>query len=122
MYYLPLLFFNHEFQDSVCNDCHDWTILCLYISDIAFSTVKNVNYSCIIHSINKLEAINLLTNSMLELLGIDKKYCLNFSLLKTVSFNFFVLYKIVDSEYSIDIYTSVKVSIGTVMKNPEMLK
>ena len=28
----------------------------------------------------------------------------------------------VDSEYSMDIYKSVKVGIGTVMKNPEMLQ
>ena len=28
----------------------------------------------------------------------------------------------VDSEYSMDIYKSVKLSIGTVMTNPEMLK
>ena len=37
----------------------------------------------------------------------------------------FGIYKIVDREYSMDItdiYESVKVSIGTVMKNPEILK
>ena len=28
----------------------------------------------------------------------------------------------VDSEYSMDIYKSVKISIGTEMKNPEKLK
>ena len=28
----------------------------------------------------------------------------------------------VDSEYSMDIYKSVNINIGTVMKNPEMLK
>ena len=28
----------------------------------------------------------------------------------------------VDSEYRMDIYKSVKISIGTVMKNPQMLK
>ena len=28
----------------------------------------------------------------------------------------------VDCEYSMDIYKSAKISIGTVMKNPEMLK
>ena len=28
----------------------------------------------------------------------------------------------VDSEYSMDIYTFAKISIGTVMRNPEMLK
>ena len=28
----------------------------------------------------------------------------------------------VDSEYSMNIYKSVKINIGTVMKNPEILK
>ena len=38
--------FNHgfKFQDSVCNGCHNLTILCLNISDIAIITVKNVDY------------------------------------------------------------------------------
>ena len=61
-------FFNpeFEFQDSVCNCCHDLTILCLNISNIAIITVKNVDYCCIIHDINKSTAINLLENSVPE--------------------------------------------------------
>ena len=55
-------FFNHgvKFQDSVCNGCHDLTMLSVNISDIAIITVKNVDYRCIIHNIGKSEAINLL--------------------------------------------------------------
>ena len=36
-------FFNYgfKFQDSVCNGCHDLTILCPNISDITSITVKN---------------------------------------------------------------------------------
>ena len=39
-------FFNHEFefQDSVCNGCHDLTMLVVNISDTAIMTVKNVDY------------------------------------------------------------------------------
>ena len=61
-------FFNHgfKFQDSVRNGCHDLTMLRVNISDIAIITVKNVDYCCIIHSISKSEAINLLENSVLE--------------------------------------------------------
>ena len=61
-------FFNHgfNFQDCVCNGCHDLTMLSVNISDIAIITVKNVNYRCIIHNISKSEAINLLENSVLE--------------------------------------------------------
>ena len=64
MYNLPLLVFNHgiEFPDSICNDCHDLTILCLDISDIAIITVKGVDYHCIIHEINESEAIHFLEN------------------------------------------------------------
>ena len=60
--------FNHgfEFQDSVCNSCHDLTILCLNIIDITIITVTNVDYRCIIHNISKSEAIDLLENSFLE--------------------------------------------------------
>ena len=39
-------FFNHgfKFQDSLCNVCHDLTMLYVNISDIASITDKNVNY------------------------------------------------------------------------------
>ena len=59
-------FFNHEFQDYVCNGCHDLLMFCLNVSDITIITVKNVHYSCIIHNISKSEAINLLKNFVLE--------------------------------------------------------
>ena len=61
-------FFNHgfKFQDSVCNGCHDLTMLSVNKSDIPIITVKNVYYCCIIDNISKSEAINLLKNSALE--------------------------------------------------------
>ena len=61
-------FFNHgfKFEDSVCNDCHDLTILCLNIGDTATISVKNVDYRFIIQNISKSEAINLLENAVLE--------------------------------------------------------
>ena len=62
------LFFNHglKFQDSVCNVCHDLTMLSVNISDIAIITIKNVDYYCIIFNIIKSKAINLLGKSVLE--------------------------------------------------------
>ena len=47
-------FFNHrfKFQDHVCNDCHDLTMLCLNISDIVIITVKNVDYCCVMYNIS----------------------------------------------------------------------
>ena len=43
-------FSNHEFkfQDSVCNGCHDLTMLRLNISDIAIITVKNVDQKIVV--------------------------------------------------------------------------
>ena len=48
-------FFNHglEFQDSVCNGCHDLMMLHLNISDIVIITVKGFDYRCIIHVNNE---------------------------------------------------------------------
>ena len=61
-------FFNYgfNFQDSVCNGCHDLTMLCFNISNIIIIIVKNVDYRCIIHNITRSEAMNLLKNSLLE--------------------------------------------------------
>ena len=44
-------FFNHgfKFQDSVCNGCHQLTMLSVNISDIAFITGKNIDYNYITH-------------------------------------------------------------------------
>ena len=66
--YLDDKLFNNgfQFQDSVCNGCHDMTALSVNISDIAIITVKDVDCCCIIHNISKSEAINLLENYVLE--------------------------------------------------------
>ena len=60
--------FNHgfKFQSSICNGCHDLTMLCLDIKNIAIITVKGVDYRRIIHDISKSEAIHLLEHSVLE--------------------------------------------------------
>ena len=59
---------NHgfKFQGSVCNGCHDVTMLSVNISNIAIITCKNVDYCCIIQNINKSEAINSLEGSVPE--------------------------------------------------------
>ena len=82
------------------------TILSGNVRDVAIITVKNVDYCCIIHNTGKSDAINLLKSSVLE------------------SFFFFLLflfsiYKVVDI---MDIYKSLSNSIGTIMKNPEIVK
>ena len=53
--------FNHgfNFQDSVCSGCHALTMLSVNICNVAIITITNVDYRCIIHNIDKSEAINL---------------------------------------------------------------
>ena len=60
--------FNHrfKFQCSVCNGCHELSMLCLNVSDIAMITVKNLDYRYIMYNISKSKAINTLENSVLE--------------------------------------------------------
>ena len=58
--------YGFKFQDSICNGCHDLTILSVNINVIAIITVKNADCRCIIHNISKSEATNLLKNSVLK--------------------------------------------------------
>ena len=55
-----------KFQDFVCNSCHDLTMLCVNISDIAVITVKGVDYCCINHVIGISQVIRLLENYVLD--------------------------------------------------------
>ena len=65
-------------QDSMCNDCHDVTILCLNISNIAIITVKNVDCCCIIYNISNLEQFIYWKILHLKIVGIYKTYCQTF--------------------------------------------
>ena len=66
-------FFNHgfNFQDYVCNGCHDLTMLSFNISDIAIIILKNNDYRCIIHNIT---ITNLLKILFLKLVGTSKNH------------------------------------------------
>ena len=72
-------FFNHgfEFRDSVRNSCHDLTMLTVNISDSTIVTVKNVEYGCILHNINKSESMYLLQNFVLKDYGYRQKKILS---------------------------------------------
>ena len=73
MHDLSLIFFNHGFrcQNYVCNGCYDLTMLSVNINDIAITTVKNVDYCCIIH--NMLKQLIYLKIIFLKIMGICKK-------------------------------------------------
>ena len=61
-------FFNpgFELQYPLYNGCHDLSMLCLNISDIAIITIKDADYRYIIHHISISESSNLLENSVVE--------------------------------------------------------
>ena len=100
MYDLLLLVLNHgfEFQDSVCNGCHDLRMLSVNIRDTVIITVKNVDYRCIIHNISKSEVIYLLKNlyALRSWVCIKKlkkrKYCLKFQSAEGSLFYLFIYF------------------------------
>ena len=63
-----LVVFNHgfNFEDSVCNGCHDLKMLSVSLSNTAIITIENIAHHCIIHNISKYKAINLLKSSSLS--------------------------------------------------------
>ena len=62
-------FLKCTFQHSICNSCHDLTMLNVIIRDIVIITVKGIGYCCIIHHISNSEAILLSENFVLDNLG-----------------------------------------------------
>ena len=86
------LYFNHGFksQNSVCNGCHDLTMLSFDVNNVAIITVKNVDYRYIIHNISKFDPMDLL-QIVIDCGYIYKNIALNFSLFKTAVFTFFCL-------------------------------
>ena len=55
--------YSFQFQQNVCNRCHDLLMMSVTLSDIAISNIKGSDYRCIISLISKREAINLLKNT-----------------------------------------------------------
>ena len=83
--FVTIIFFNpgFNFQDFLRNGCQDMTNFRLHMSDIAITTVKNVDYHCIIYNIRKSNPTNLLENYVFGDCGyIQKNTVTNFSLLK----------------------------------------
>ena len=110
-----------KFQNVVCSGCHDWVViqavLLLSMSKVLIIIVLFIKLILFITL-----TINLLKSSVLQNCGYIYKIniVLSFSLLNTTFLNFFLsIYKTVDS---MEIYKSVNIDIGTVIKNPKMLK
>ena len=74
MHDLLLFLFNHgfKFHNSVCNGCHDLTMLTSNISDIATTAIINIDYCCTIPNIRSA-AINFLIILFLKIANIYEK-------------------------------------------------
>ena len=58
------------FEPHVCNKCHDVLMTSYELKSIAILNVNGVDYRCILWSISKNEAVNILNNSVLQDKGI----------------------------------------------------
>ena len=47
-----------NFQQDVCNGCHDVSMISINFNDIAILYIRSVHYRCIINGIGDSEAIN----------------------------------------------------------------
>ena len=62
-YYQYFLNFSFAFQPNVCNRCHNLLMMSMNLMDIAILNIKGSDYRCIVSSISKNEAINLMQNA-----------------------------------------------------------
>ena len=46
-----------DYQPYVCNDCHDFSMTIMNLSDFFILTIKNVNYKVYISNTDKKEAV-----------------------------------------------------------------
>ena len=54
-----------DYQPYICNDCHEFSMTVMNLSDFLVLTIKNVDYRVYISNIDKKEALNILKSSNL---------------------------------------------------------
>ena len=61
-------YFNHgfKFQKSVFNGCHDLLMMSPDINNVAVTSIKSVDFHCIIYGVSNSVAVHLLENSVLN--------------------------------------------------------
>ena len=57
---------NFNFEKLVCKGCHDISMMCSELKNIAIVRIKDVDYRCILQNTTYNEAFNLLNNSKLD--------------------------------------------------------
>ena len=62
-HYQYFLNYGFKFQPNLCKRYHDLLVMSVSLSDIAILNIEGSDYRCIISSISKNEAINLLQNA-----------------------------------------------------------
>ena len=62
-YYQYFLNFSFKFQPNACNRYHNLLMMSMNLMDIAILNIKGSDYCCIVSSISKNEAINLMENA-----------------------------------------------------------
>ena len=59
-----------DYQPYVCNECHNFPMTVMNLSNFFVVTIKNADYRVYINSINKKEAVNILNSSKLDDKGV----------------------------------------------------
>ena len=62
--------FGFKFEPHVCNKCHDILMYADELKNIAILSVKGADFRCISWGISRDEAVNRLSNSVLEDKGV----------------------------------------------------
>ena len=55
-----------KLEQQVCNKCHDLLMTAYELKNITILNVKGTDFKCILWGINRDEAVNRLSNSVLE--------------------------------------------------------
>ena len=56
----------YKFQPYLCNGCHAVLMMAYELENIAILNAKGVDYRCVLWNISRDEAVNRLSNSVLE--------------------------------------------------------
>ena len=60
-----------EFEEHVCNKCHDLLTMAYSLKNIAVLSAKEATFRCLLMDINKNKALKRLNNSVTY----DREYC-----------------------------------------------
>ena len=59
-----------KYQPYVCNECHDFAMTVMSLSDFFIMNIKGIDYRVYIANIDKKDAVNILNNSDLSNKGV----------------------------------------------------